>query len=94
MEPRHRSVHRFFMHQTLQGIEIDFVDDVFRGLDGLCGTDRPAAQQIQGAIMGDLEQPSPQVRRLVQFLKGNKKGVLNDILAIDHRSHEAGAIAI
>ncbi len=47
--------------------------------------------------MGDLEQPSPQVRRLVQVFKGNKsfgKGVLNDILAIDHRSHEADAISM
>ena len=47
--------------------------------------------------MGDPEQPGSKRRRLLQILQRHEspeQSVLHDVLAVDDRSHEAGAIAV
>ena len=65
-------------------------------LDGLGRADRAAAQQVK-RVVGDPEQPGAQWRRLLQLVHGDQgpgEGVLHHILALDHRAHQARAVAV
>jgi hypothetical protein len=58
---------------------------------------RPAAQQVEGAVVGYPEQPGSKRRRLLQALQRHEspdERVLHDVLAVDDRSHETRAIAV
>ena len=66
-------------------------------LDRLGRADRAAAQQVQRAVVGDPEQPGAKRRGLLQLVEGDEgpgEGVLHHILALDHRAHQARAVAV
>ena len=52
---------------------------------------------VLGAVVGDPEQPGAERRGLLQLVQGNEgpgEGVLLHILALDHRAHQARAVAV
>src|SRR5260370_2049110 len=89
-------------HKHLHGVRAGRVGDIRGGVDRFGHAHRPAAQQVEGAVMGDPEQPGSKRRRLLQalFLKllqrheSPDERVLHDVLAVDDRSHETLAIAV
>ncbi len=96
-EPRHRGFDRLPSHHHLHRIWALRIGDLVGRLDGLGRADRAAAQQVQRAVVGDPEQPGAQRRGLLQFVQGDEgpsEGVLHHILAIDHRAHQARAVAV
>jgi hypothetical protein len=54
---RHRGPDRFPAHQHFHRVRAGLVDDIRGGFDRLSPADRPAAQQVERAVMGDPEQP-------------------------------------
>lgn len=47
--------------------------------------------------MGDPEEPAAERGNLLQFVQGDKgagEGVLDHVLAVDHRAHQARTIAV
>ena len=94
---RHRGLDRFLAHQHLHGVRAGRVGDIRGGVDRFGHAHRPAAQQVEGAVMGDPEQPGSKRRRLLQVLQRREspnERVLHDVLAVDDRSHETRAIAV
>ena len=73
------------------------IGDVCGGIDRLGHAHNSGAKQIEGAVVGDAEQPGTQWRRLLLVLQCHEcpdQCVLHDVLALDDRSHETGAIAV
>ena len=73
------------------------IGDLVGRLDGLGRADRAAAQQVKRAVVRDPEQPGTQWRHLLQLVHGDEgpdEGVLHHILALDHRAHQARAVAV
>ncbi len=94
---RYRGLDRFLAHQHLHGVWACRVGDVRGGLDRLSHAHRPATQQIDGAVMGDPEQPGSKRRHLLHLLQRHEspgERVLHDVLAVDDRSHETRAITM
>ena len=91
-EPRHRRFDRLSPHQHLHRIWALRVGDLVGGR-----ADRAAAQKVERAVVGDPEQPGAQWRHLLQLVNGDEgpgEGVLHHILALDHRAHQARAVAV
>jgi hypothetical protein len=83
--------------QYLHGIRGSLVSDIVGSFDRLCCADRSAAQQVQHAVVGDPEQPGTERRDSAQPVQGDEgpgKGVLHDVLAVYHRSHETRTITV
>ena len=97
VQPRHRRFDRLSPHQHLHRIRASRIDDLVGRLDRLGRADRAAAQQVERAVVGDPEQPGAQWRHLLQLVHGDEgpdEGVLHHILALDHRAHQACAVAV
>ena len=96
-EARHRHADRFLAHQGLQRIGRLGIGRVLGGLDRLGGAHGSAAQQVEGLVVGDAEQPGAQGRGGLQRIEGGEAlgdGVLHHVLAVDHRAGQAGAVAV
>ena len=96
-EPRHRCFDRLPSHQHLHGIWALRIGDLVGRLDGLGSADRAAAQEVERAVVGDPEQPGAHWRGLLQLVErdeGPGEGVLHHVLAVDHRAHQASAVAV
>jgi len=65
---RHRGLDRFLAHQHLHGVRAGRVGDLRGGVDRLSHAHRPAAQQVEGAVVGNPEQPGSKRRRLLRVL--------------------------
>ena len=66
-------------------------------LDWLGRADGAAAKEIERTVVRNAEQPGAQRRCLLQLVErdqGSGEGVLHHILAVDHRAHQARAIAV
>jgi hypothetical protein len=99
---RHSGLDRFLAHQHLHRVRAGGICDIRGGIDRLSHAHGAAAQQIEGAIMRDPEQPGSKRRHLLQALQlkvlqrhqSPGERVLHDVLAVDDRSHETRAIAV
>ena len=74
---RHRGLDRFLAHQHLHGVRAGLVGDVRGRLDRFGHAHRPAAQQVEGAVVGDPEQPGSKRRRLLQIRRNATKARTN-----------------
>jgi hypothetical protein len=96
-ESRHRSFDHLTPHKYLLWIWTPWIDDLAGRLDGFGRANRAATQQVDRAVVSNLEHPGAQRRDLLQFVQGDvcaSEGVLHHILTLDHRAHQARAVAV
>src|SRR5260370_4512190 len=84
-------------HKHLHGVRAGRVGEIRGGVERFGHAHRPAAKQVEGAIVGNPEQPRAKqgcLLEVMQRYESPRECILHDILTVDDRSHEACAIAM
>jgi len=88
---------RLLAGQTVLRIGLDAGHVVGGVVERLAHAAVVAAQMVDGAMVGDAEQPRAQrghARQVGQQVVGACQCVLHDVLAVDHRTGHACAVAV